>query len=130
MGALCEAVLGRADLATDARFATNPARVAHDEELTGLIELALAGRSSAEVERRLDTAGVANARMRTMAEFAAHPQLAARGRWADVGTPRGEVTALLPPVDVPGRRPRLDPVSDLGEHSAAIRAELGLPEDR
>ncbi|MFD8494218.1 CaiB/BaiF CoA transferase family protein [Amycolatopsis sp. NPDC059657] len=128
--ALCESVLGRADLATDARFATNTARVAHDEELSRLIELALAGHSSAEVERRLDTAGIANARMRTMAEFAAHPQLAARGRWADVGTPRGEVTALLPPVDVHGRPPRLDPVPALGEHSAAIRAELGLPEDR
>ncbi|WP_091294490.1 CaiB/BaiF CoA transferase family protein [Amycolatopsis xylanica] len=128
--ALCESVLGRADLATDARFATNTARVAHDDELTALLEQALAGRSSAEVEHRLDTAGIANARMRTMAEFAAHPQLEARRRWADVGTPGGEVTALLPPVDVHGRLPRLDPVPDLGEHSAAIRAELGLPEDR
>jgi crotonobetainyl-CoA:carnitine CoA-transferase CaiB-like acyl-CoA transferase len=27
---------------------------------------------------------------------------------------------------VPGRKPRLDPVPDVGEHTAAIRAELGF----
>jgi len=61
-----------------------------------------------------------------MAEFAEHPQLAARGRWGEVETPGGPVTALLPPVEVPGREPRLDPVPALGEHTVAIRRELGF----
>jgi crotonobetainyl-CoA:carnitine CoA-transferase CaiB-like acyl-CoA transferase len=124
--ALCESVLGRPELAADPRFERNSLRVAHDAELAGIIEHALAGSSAPEVERRLDEAGIANARMRTMAEFAEHPQLAARERWGEVATPGGPVTALLPPIEVPGRKPRLDPVPDVGEHTAAIRAELGF----
>jgi crotonobetainyl-CoA:carnitine CoA-transferase CaiB-like acyl-CoA transferase len=123
---LCESVLGRPELAADPRFERNSLRVAHDAELAGIIEHALAGSSAPEVERRLDEAGIANARMRTMAEFAEHPQLAARERWGEVATPGGPVTALLPPIEVPGRKPRLDPVPDVGEHTAAIRAELGF----
>jgi crotonobetainyl-CoA:carnitine CoA-transferase CaiB-like acyl-CoA transferase len=122
----CESVLGRPELAADPRFERNSLRVAHDAELAGIIEHALAGSSAPEVERRLDEAGIANARMRTMAEFAEHPQLAARERWGEVATPGGPVTALLPPIEVPGRKPRLDPVPDVGEHTAAIRAELGF----
>ena len=38
---LCERVLGRPDLVTDERFATNPDRVAHDGELTAIIEAVL-----------------------------------------------------------------------------------------
>jgi crotonobetainyl-CoA:carnitine CoA-transferase CaiB-like acyl-CoA transferase len=79
-----------------------------------------------EVERRLDEAGIANARLRTPAEFAAHPQLAARDRWRQVDTPAGPVRALLPPVTVPGRETAMGHVPALGEHTAAILAELGL----
>jgi crotonobetainyl-CoA:carnitine CoA-transferase CaiB-like acyl-CoA transferase len=124
--ALCEQVLRQPSLAGDERFARNSLRTEHDTELTGIIEGALADLSAAEVEERLDAAGIANARMRTMTEFAAHPQLAARDRWADLDTPGGRVRALLPPVDVAGRVPRMDPVPAAGEHSAAIRAELGF----
>ena len=38
---LCERVLGRPDLVADERFATNPDRVAHDDELTAIIEAVL-----------------------------------------------------------------------------------------
>jgi itaconate CoA-transferase len=124
--ALCENVLRQPELAEDPRFVRNSLRVEHDGELTEIIEKALAGSSASEVEQRLDDAGIASARMRTMAEFAEHPQLAARGRWGEVETPGGPVTALLPPVEVPGREPRLDPVPALGEHTAAIRRELGF----
>jgi crotonobetainyl-CoA:carnitine CoA-transferase CaiB-like acyl-CoA transferase len=124
--ALCENVLRQPELAADPRFARNSLRVEHDGELIEIIEKALAGSSASEVEKRLDDAGIASARMRTMAEFAEHPQLAARERWGEVATPEGPVTALLPPVEVPGREPRLDAVPALGEHTAAIRRELGL----
>ena len=74
----------------------------------------------------LDEAGIACARLRSPAEFAAHPQLAARDRWREVGTPGGPVRALLPPVGMPGREAAMGAVPALGQHTAAIRAELGF----
>ena len=74
----------------------------------------------------LDEAGIANARLRTPAEFAAHPQLAARDRWREVDSPAGPIRALLPPVSVPGREAAMGAVPALGQHTAAILAELGL----
>jgi crotonobetainyl-CoA:carnitine CoA-transferase CaiB-like acyl-CoA transferase len=124
---LCERILGRPELIADERFATNPDRVAHDEELTAIIEAALAGVAPDQLTGLLDEAGIANARLRTPQEFAGHPQLAARDRWREVETPGGPVQALLPPVTVPGREPAMGPVPALGQHNAAIRAELGLP---
>ena len=80
--------------------------------------------SSGEIEQRLERVGIANARMRTVAEFAEHPQLAARDRWREVDTPAGPVRALLPPVTVPVREPRMDPIPEVGQHTEAILAEL------
>src|SRR5438477_313179 len=74
---LCERVLGRPELTADERFATNPDRVKHDDELTAIIEGVLASMAPDEVVARLDAAGIASGRLRTPAEFAAHPQLAA-----------------------------------------------------
>jgi crotonobetainyl-CoA:carnitine CoA-transferase CaiB-like acyl-CoA transferase len=121
---LCERVLGRPGLVSDERFRTNPDRVAHDAELTCIIESALAALTPDEVAARLDEAGIANARLRTPAEFATHPQLAARHRWREVGTPGGPVRALLPPVTVPGREAAMGAVPTLGQHTAAVLAEL------
>ena len=121
---LCERVLHRPDLITDQRFATNPDRVAHDGELTPIIENALASTTPEQVAAILDQAGIANARLRTPAEYAAHPQLAARDRWREVDTPAGPVRALLPPVTVPGREAAMGAVPALGQHTAAVLAEL------
>ena len=66
--------------------------------------------------------------MRSPEEFAAHPQLAARDRWRDIDSPQGPLRALLPPVTVPGRTAAMGAVPALGQHSKAIRAEFGLPE--
>ena len=124
---LCRQILGRPELIADERFATNPDRVAHDEELTAIIEAALAGIAPDRLTGLLDEAGIANARLRTPQEFAEHPQLRARDRWREVDTPGGTVRALLPPVTVPGREAAMGAVPALGQHNEAIRAELGLP---
>ena len=121
----CRDVLRRCDLATDPRFASNPDRVAHHDELTAVIESAFAGRTADEVSEALDAAGIANARLRAPAELTSHPQLVARNRWRPVGTPGGEISALLPPADIDGVEPVMRPVPALGEHTAAIRAEFG-----
>ena len=127
---LCRQILGRPELITDERFATNPDRVAHDAELTEIIEAALAGIAPDRLTGLLDEAGIANARLRTPQEFAEHPQLRARDRWREVETPGGTVRALLPPVTVPGREPVMGPVPALGQHNEAIRAEFGRPDER
>jgi len=121
---LCDTVLARSDLITDERFATNPDRVKHDDELTAIIEGVLASMTPDEVVARLDAAGIASARLRTPAEFAAHPQLAARDRWREAGTPGGPVRTLLPPVTVPGREPAMGAVPALGQHTEAVLAEF------
>jgi itaconate CoA-transferase len=123
---LCERILHRPDLITDERFRTNPDRVAHDDELTVIIEDALLSVPPGELVSLLDEAGIANARLRTPGEFAAHPQLEARGRWREVDSPGGPLRALLPPVSVPGREAAMGPVPALGQHTAAVLAELGM----
>jgi crotonobetainyl-CoA:carnitine CoA-transferase CaiB-like acyl-CoA transferase len=123
--ALCADVLGEPELAGDPRFNRNSRRVENDAQLTVRLETALAQLSAKQVIARLDEVGIANARLRTMAEFAEHPQLAARDRWRDVGTPAGPARSLLPPVTVRGREAAMRAVPDVGEHTEAIRAEFG-----
>ncbi|HET8560595.1 MAG TPA: CaiB/BaiF CoA-transferase family protein [Marmoricola sp.] len=123
----CRDVLGDAALAADERFSSNTRRVAHGDVLTAQIEQRFAGLSAGEVQDRLDVAGIANARLRDIRGFFEHPQLAARGRWRDVGTPSGPVRALVPPATFAGLEPVMGPVPVLGEHTDRIRAEL---EDR
>jgi itaconate CoA-transferase len=122
---LCRVVLDREDLVEDPRFRTNPDRVEHDQEITEFLEAAFAGADIEDVERRLEYAGIAHARLRTPQEFADHPQLVARNRWETVDTPAGPVRALRPPVSVSGRAPAMGPVPALGEHTESIRAEFG-----
>lgn len=122
----CRDVLQRPELLDDPRFAGNAARVAAREVLRPLIVSAFARFSAAQLAQRLEAAGIANARVNTMADVWAHPQLAARQRWARVDTPAGEVPALLPPALPGGTEPRMDAVPALGQHTEAILAELGL----
>lgn len=127
--ALCERVLRQPQLAGDARFRTNPDRVTHRQELTGIIEDAISTLTADEVADLLEEVGIANARMRTMAEFAQHPQLAARDRWRDVDSAVGPVRSLLPPVSVSGREAAMGAIPTLGQHTEALRAEFGPDAD-
>ena len=77
------------------------------------------------VVERLDQAQIANAQVNTMEDVWKHPQLQARKRWRDVGTPAGNVPALLPPGSWEESEPRMDAVPALGQHTASILAELG-----
>ena len=125
--AFCEQVLRQPELARDARFASNPKRSAERVALRALIVEAFSTLSAAQVVERLEAAQIANARVNTMAEVWAHPQLKARGRWREVDTPAGPIPALLPPGSwTDGDGPRMDAVPALGQHSDAILAALGL----
>jgi formyl-CoA transferase len=122
---LCADVLERPALAGDERFATNPARVANRQALDQEIARVTTTLTAAELVERLEAAGIAYARMNTMAEFLSHPQLAARGRWRDVDSPAGSIHALVPPVSIDNEAARMDPIPALGAHTDTILRELG-----
>lgn len=74
---LCR-VLGLEDLATDPDFATNPARVAHREELTALLSDVTTTRLRADLIAALEDAGVPGGPINSVSEALSEPQLAAR----------------------------------------------------
>ena len=121
----CERVLRAPQLAADPRFDSNARRNEHREVLKAIILETFAGLSTEQVEARLDEAQIANARMNDMAGLWAHPQLKARQRWRSVGSPAGEIPALLPPGRNSAFDYRMDPIPAVGQHTEAILRELG-----
>ena len=122
----CDVVLGDAALANDPRFCTNALRSENRAQLKQLIVGMFSRMSTSDVEARLDQAQIANARMNDMAGVWAHPQLKARERWQNVGSPAGDIPALLPPGRNNRYDYRMDAVPAVGEHTEAILRELGL----
>lgn len=122
----CETVLQQPALATDARFAGNAKRVAARDALRAIIVETFRPLTAPQVVARLEAAQIANARVNSMQDVWQHPQLQARRRWREVGSPVGPIPALLPPGSWDDGDPRLDPVPALGEHTDAILAGLGV----
>jgi crotonobetainyl-CoA:carnitine CoA-transferase CaiB-like acyl-CoA transferase len=117
---LCEKVLGRPELATDARYATNVARVAHAREIDAFIAPILGAVDREGAVSRLSSAGIACGRLSTLEDLQAHPQ----ARHIVVDSPTG-------PIEMMGRGVRFDEadgpfgtVPGLGEHSQALRREF------
>jgi crotonobetainyl-CoA:carnitine CoA-transferase CaiB-like acyl-CoA transferase len=126
----CEEVLGREGMAEDHRFDKNSRRVENRDELHTEIEGVFSDLSSHEVIERLEGAGVANARLRTVRQFLDHPQLEARNRWREFGSPVGSLRGLLPPATLDGAEPVMAPIPEVGEHNEKLLAELGYRETR
>ena len=76
-GRLCQA-LGRPDLASDPRFAGNPERTQHAEELKHALEEVLRTAPAAHWIERLEAVGVPCSLIQNVAEAVAHPQTQAR----------------------------------------------------
>ena len=122
----CAEVLGQPALAEDQRFRSNTARVKHRKALASAIAEVFSGLTADQIVARLESAQIAYARMNSIDQFVAHPQLAARGRWRDIGSPAGPLRALLPPAGLAGVEPVMGPVPALGQHSESILRELGF----
>ena len=125
----CEAVLGRPEVASDELFENNSRRVENRETLEEKISAVFGGISSEEAIQRLENAGIANARMRTVRGLLEHPQLAARDRWREVGSQSGPLQVLLPPGTPTDAEPVMAPIPAVGEHTDTILRELGYEEE-
>jgi itaconate CoA-transferase len=120
----CEKVLRDPSLTADTRFDTVSKRVANRVHLDALIEQLVGGRTLVDVRADLDAAQIAYGQMNDVRHLDEHPQLVARGKIAEMGTPAGPVVALLPVVESEGWTPRLDAVPALGEDNERIAAWL------
>ncbi|MBI2186804.1 MAG: CoA transferase [Acidobacteria bacterium] len=125
----CGGVLGRPELHDDERFRTNEQRVRHRDALRTVIEGVFASLTVEDVAAQLERAQVAYARMNSVRQVLEHPQLGARGRWAEIGSEAGRLRAVKPPVTIDEVEPVMGDVPALGQHTGAILEELGFARD-
>jgi crotonobetainyl-CoA:carnitine CoA-transferase CaiB-like acyl-CoA transferase len=123
----CEAA-GCAELAADARFATNGKRVENRAELTRLLQAVFAKRSTRDWLELLEAAGVPNGPINNVAQVFEEPQVKARGVRVELDHPvAGKLPSVASPMRFSGTplEHRLAPPV-LGEHTEEIlRERLG-----
>jgi crotonobetainyl-CoA:carnitine CoA-transferase CaiB-like acyl-CoA transferase len=111
----CE-VIGRRELATDERFATNADRVRNRDALALLLQQVFATESRDEWLARLEAAGVPCAPVRTLDEVFASPEGARLIQEVD-DPARGLLKLVANPIKLSGESPEIRlPPPRLGEH--------------
>ncbi len=119
--AFADKVLGRPELAQDARFATNVGRVTHMVEVEALIAPVLARIDREAAVTLLNEVGIACGRLSTLDEMECHPQ----ARHVRADSPTGPVEMMARGVRFSDQPDRQDAaIPSLGAHSAALRAEF------
>jgi itaconate CoA-transferase len=126
--AFCEQVLGRPELAKDPRFDSNSRRLASKDALLEIVRSIFGSMSAEELVKRLDQANIANGRMNEMHEVWDHPQLKARGRWTQMGSPVGPIPVLRPPATHSDFDAVIGSVPAVGADTDSILSELGYAE--
>jgi formyl-CoA transferase len=120
---LCRQVLRHPQLASDPRFATNPARAANRAETDGLVADHFATLSMDALAQELAAAQVAFARVNSVADILHHPHL----RRVAVASPWGELALPAAPARVAGAaEPGYGPLPGLGQHTEEVRREFLL----
>lgn len=126
-GRFCQA-LGDPGLATDSRFATNEARLAHREEFRARVEARLGTATTAEWVRRFTAAQIACGPVYEFDEVFQDPQVQHLGLVVEVvQPPLGSVRMLgFPYRTSAGPVTIRRPAPRLGEHTREVLEELGL----
>ncbi|WP_016835841.1 CaiB/BaiF CoA transferase family protein [Herbaspirillum lusitanum] len=122
----CDQVLLAPQVATDPRFINNSLRVVNRDALEALVAQHFQRFDSEQAIARLESAGIANARLNSIMELLSHPQFTQRGRWRQVDSPVGPVEMLLPPVTSDDFEPQLGAVPAVGQHTDSVLAALGF----
>ncbi|MDC6457993.1 CaiB/BaiF CoA-transferase family protein [Alphaproteobacteria bacterium] len=117
---LCSDVLDQPNLPQNPKFDSNVHRVENRVSLDAIMNGVFSQYSIDEIAEKLQAAQIAFGRLNDMDVFTQHPQ----NRFVSVRTSAGDVQLLSPGAIVNGIWPRLGDVPDLGQHSAAIRAEF------
>ncbi|HEU4886118.1 MAG TPA: CoA transferase [Longimicrobium sp.] len=116
---LC-AAMGAEDLAADARFATNPGRVEHRDDVVTALAARFRSRPASHWLGMMEAAGVPCAPVQTVGEALADPA-AQDGLWPMEGASYGAVPTVASPLHFSRTPPALrDPAPALGEHTAQI----------
>jgi crotonobetainyl-CoA:carnitine CoA-transferase CaiB-like acyl-CoA transferase len=120
--------LAMPELAGDARFATNPARVRNSEALDAVLVDWFGARSFAQIEAALQPLGVPFSRVNSIAEVIRDPQVIAREAIVRLADP--DLGSVPAPAVVPRVVGRPAPVQRsgpaTGEHNAEFYRSLGL----
>lgn len=124
----CEVLGFGAELRDDARFATNPDRLAHYSELIVLLDRALIQHDAAYWLERLRAAEIPCGPINALDETLNDPQIKHRGMIVELEHPVGLLKMLGSPLhlsDTPVTYRRRPPL--LGEHTEEILAEIFEP---
>ena len=125
----CASVLEKPEVASDSRFADNTQRVQNRAALREEIESIFSGLTATDATARMEQAQIANAELRDVEAFWAHPQLVERGRVAEVQSPVGPLPALQPATTNEAWTPRFDAIPAVGSDTQALLDELGYSSD-
>jgi len=125
---LCEA-MGRAELATDPRYATHGARGERQAELDALIEAWTSERTVDEVEAAMSAAGVPAGRIYRAPEMLADPHFKAREALIELDHPRWGKLPMqnaFPKLSLTPGSVRRPAPQTVGQDNAEVFGELGL----
>ncbi len=129
--ALC-AILGRPELGSDERYATNAARVANREELVAILQERLLTKDADEWIAACDAANIPSGKINTIEQVFTHPQTMARDMLVEIEHPTAGLLKLAGIPFAMSETPakvRLAPPT-LGQHTdEVLRERLGYDHD-